>query len=73
VLFGSRARGTHQEKSDIDLAVYGCPDFIRFSLSIEESVWTLLEFDVINMDETTVSEELKTEIERDGIIVYEKV
>jgi predicted nucleotidyltransferase len=73
VLFGSRARGTHQKKSDIDLAVYGCSDFTRFSLSIEENVWTLLEFDLIQMDETAVSEELKTEIERDGIVIYEKI
>ena len=25
VLFGSRARGDHHERSDIDLAVYGMP------------------------------------------------
>lgn len=31
VLFGSRARGTNQEKSDIDLAVYGCEKFFGFS------------------------------------------
>jgi predicted nucleotidyltransferase len=73
VLFGSRARGTHQKKSDIDLAVYGCSDFTRFSLLIEENVWTLLEFDLIQMDEAAISEELKTEIERDGIVIYEKI
>ena len=27
VLFGSRARGDNQPKSDIDLAVYGCKDY----------------------------------------------
>lgn len=30
VLFGSRARGTNQDKSDIDIAVYGCNDFEEF-------------------------------------------
>lgn len=29
VLFGSRARGTSQPRSDIDLAMEGCPDFDR--------------------------------------------
>lgn len=29
VLFGSRARGTNTEKSDIDLAVFGCKDFMK--------------------------------------------
>lgn len=28
VLFGSRARGTNQDKSDIDIAVYGCSSVI---------------------------------------------
>ena len=27
VLFGSRAKGTNNEKSDIDIAVYGCNNF----------------------------------------------
>ena len=31
VLFGSRARRTHGEKSDIDLAVFGCVRFRDFS------------------------------------------
>lgn len=73
VLFGSRARGTNQEKSDIDLAVYGCMDFDDFSYDMEENVWTLLEFDLIDMDDKMVSEELKKEIERDGVVIYEKV
>ena len=30
VLFGSRARGDNQPKSDIDIAVYGCKDFLKF-------------------------------------------
>lgn len=30
VLFGSRARRTNGEKSDIDLAVYGCRNFSGF-------------------------------------------
>ena len=30
VLFGSRARGDNQAKSDVDIAVYGCRDFTNF-------------------------------------------
>lgn len=33
----------------------------------------MLEFDVIDMDRGMVSEELKLEIERDGIVIYEKI
>lgn len=73
VLFGSRARGTNSEKSDIDLAVYGCGNFREFSFDVEEKVRTLLEFDLINMEEKGVSEELIREIERDGVVIYEKV
>lgn len=72
ILFGSRARRSHREKSDIDLAVYGCEDFDNFYFDIQEKVWTLLEFDIINMD-AKVSEELVCEIERDGVILYEEI
>lgn len=71
VLFGSRARRTHHEKSDIDLAVYGCGNFRDFSFDVEEKVRTLLKFDLVNMD-GSVSEELGKEILRDGIVIYEK-
>ena len=73
LLFGSRARGDYQKKSDIDLAVYGCKNFTEFMFSMEEDVWTLLEFDLINMDDVTVSEELQEEIKKDGVLIYEKV
>ena len=72
VLFGSRARRSHGEKSDIDLAVYDCEDFENFYFDIQEKVWTLLEFDIINMNEE-VSDTLRKEIERDGVVLYEKI
>ncbi len=72
ILFGSRARGDNNTKSDVDIAVYGCEDFARFALDVEDEVWTLLKFDIVNMDED-VSEELKNEIQRDGVVIYEKV
>lgn len=72
VLFGSRARGTHAPKSDIDLAVYGCEKFEQLSDFLQENLWSLLKLDMIDMRKQ-VSEELKREIDRDGVILYEKV
>lgn len=71
ILFGSRARGTNTERSDIDLAVYG-GDFDSFYWNIKDNVNSLLSFDIINADKN-ISEKLKLEIERDGIVIYEKV
>ena len=70
VLFGSRARRTHRPKSDIDLAVYDCRNFRDFSFDADEK--TLLQFDIVNMD-GNVSEDLRKEIDRDGIVIYEKI
>lgn len=69
-LFGSRARGTHMERSDIDLAVSG-GDFDSFDWDIRENAHSLLIFDVVNLD-SGISEEFKKEIERDGVLLYEK-
>ena len=72
ILFGSRARGDNSDKSDVDIAVYGCSDFVNFKLDVEEKVWTLLTFDIVNMDES-ISGELAGEIRRDGVVIYEKI
>ena len=70
ILFGSRARGTNTERSDIDIAVYG-GDFDSFYWDIKENVHSLLMFDVIEVD-AGISEELQKELDRDGIVIYEK-
>ena len=70
VLFGSRARGNNTERSDVDLAVYG-GDFDSFYWNIQENVHSLLMFDLVNVDEG-ISRDLEEEIERDGIVIYEK-
>ncbi len=71
ILFGSRARGTNKERSDIDIAVSG-GNISDFALAVEENIETLLPFDVINLDEG-VAEDFQTEINRDGIILYEEL
>lgn len=72
MLFGSRARGTAEEKSDIDLAVWGCPDFPHLEDRLDNELWSLLQLDVINMDESS-SHELLEEVLKDGKVLYEEV
>ena len=70
ILFGSRARGTHRERSDIDIAVYG-GNFDSFYWDIKENVHSLLIFDIVEAD-GDISEELREEIVKDGVVIYEK-
>ena len=70
VLFGSRARGDNTERSDVDIAVYG-GEFDSFYWDIKENVHSLLMFDVVDVD-SGISDELKNEIDRDGVVIYEK-
>ena len=73
VLFGSRARGDHRERSDIDIAVYGMPAEKRaaFSDAVDE-LPTLLAFDVVFLSETT-DPALLQNIQKDGIIIMDKM
>lgn len=70
ILFGSRARGTNTERSDIDIAVYG-GDFDGFYWEVKEKTHSLLMFDIVQAD-AAISDELKQELEKDGITIYEK-
>lgn len=70
ILFGSRARGDYQERSDIDLAVMG-GDVVRFSCDVQEDTNTLLMFDVVDLG-GAVQQELLESIQEEGIILYEK-
>ena len=72
VLFGSRARGTNQPRSDIDLAIEGCPNFPALEERLQEELWSLLRLDVVNLDDP-ISVELREEIARDGKVLYEEV
>lgn len=72
ILFGSRARGANQPRSDIDLAVEGCPDFAALEDRLQNELWSLLRLDVVNLDDR-VSDTLRAEIARDGRVLYEEV
>lgn len=70
ILFGSRARGTNTERSDIDIAVYG-GNFDGFYWDVKEKINSLLMFDILQAD-SSISDELIKEIEKDGVVIYEK-
>ncbi len=70
ILFGSRARGTNTERSDIDIAVYG-GNFDGFYWDVKEKINSLLMFDIVQAD-SSISDELINEIEKDGVVIYEK-
>lgn len=71
ILFGSRARGDHHPKSDIDLALSG-GDQVRFGLEVEDETPTLLKFDFVDLD-APISDELRAMIARDGRLLYEEI
>ena len=71
VLFGSRARGDNELKSDIDLAVYCDSDLSLFIEEIENTTHTLLEFDFSDMS-NLVDDFFIEKKKKEGIVLYEK-
>lgn len=71
ILFGSRSRGDYGRASDIDLAVSG-GDFTQFCLNIEENAWTLLKFDIIDLDDP-LEPDFRAMIQKEGVTLYEKI
>lgn len=70
VLFGSRARGDHHERSDIDLAVYGMPQANRSAFWLEaEELPTLLKLDIVHILPGMDPDFLRN-IEKDGVTLY---
>lgn len=74
ILFGSRAREDHEERSDIDLAI-DAPDmdilsWTDFCAYMEEHSNTLLRLDLIWLQEA--KKRLKENIEKNGVILYER-
>lgn len=61
ILFGSRARGTHTERSAIDLAV-ARGHFDNFYWGIKETVHSLLLFDLVNLD-TVITQDLAKDLQ----------
>jgi uncharacterized protein len=71
ILFGSRARGDHDERSDIDLGI-ACPDASPDEWAV---IWnvvdeapTLLNVDLMRLEH--VDDALREAIEREGVVLY---
>lgn len=71
ILFGSRAKGTALERSDIDIAVCGTKDIEKLREELED-IPTLYTIDVVDMDECR-NELLLEDIKQFGRKIYEKV
>lgn len=74
-LFGSRAKGNAQIKSDIDLAI-NCPTVNSHGWhdisKIVENAQTLIKIDCIRFDELNQNSTLRAEIEKDKIVLFQK-
>ena len=74
ILFGSRARGDEEERSDIDLAIEGPDitesDWRKIRDFIEEDARTLLSVDIMRVEH--VSEKMRRSIAQEGVILYER-
>lgn len=68
ILFGSRAKGSFTQKSDIDLAASGeC--FHDFAEALDERCPTLLSFDLVNLS-NPISDGLSKRISEEGVRIY---
>lgn len=74
ILFGSRARGDEQERSDIDVAVVGPEitrkEWLEMRGYMEEDAETLLFIDLIRFE--TASDQMKDSIDKEGVVLYER-
>ncbi len=75
ILFGSRARADHDERSDYDVAIdapgLSHGDWAKFALGLRESIPTLCGLDLVRMDET-LSRDLLNKIQSEGLEFYVK-
>lgn len=75
ILYGSRARGDHQERSDIDLAIV-CPTATPSNwlevMNVITNADTLLKIDCVQFEALSDQSSLKQAIQTEGITVYEQ-
>lgn len=75
ILFGSRARGTHQKASDVDLAIKGknidLDTLAKLTYTLEEETNLPYFFDVVIYEKIT-NDALKKAIDEGGKIMYSK-
>ncbi len=72
ILFGSRAKGTYKETSDIDLAVeFEKEDKKLLLIRRLDEMRCALKFDVLNRKQIQ-NEQLINDIKTEGIVIYQK-
>ncbi len=72
ILFGSRAKGTYKETSDIDLAVeFEKEDKKLLLIRRLDEMRCALKFDVLNQKQIQ-NEQLINDIKTEGIVIYQK-
>lgn len=71
ILYGSRAKGTALERSDIDIAVSGVKDFSALDEELE-MLPTLYKIDTVNLD-TCRNMAFMEDIRKYGKKIYEKI
>jgi len=73
VVFGSRAQGYSRLNSDIDICIFG-DSVLNDKYKIKDEIDILntgFSFDILFYNEI-INQKLKANIERDGVIIYEK-
>lgn len=74
VIFGSRSSGSFKDRSDIDIAIFGKDwtdkDINIVKYNLDESVRTLLKFDVLNFYNITKAK-LRENILEKGKVIYD--
>ena len=71
ILFGSRAKGTNTDRSDIDIAVRGVKNIWELQEKLEE-IPTLYKIDLVDLD-TCKNQLLMEDIEQYGREIYKKI
>ena len=71
LIFGSRAKGTATERSDIDIAVSGIPDTENLREELD-NLPTLYTIDLVNLDECG-NQLLLEDIRKYGREIYKKI
>ena len=75
ILFGSRARGDHHDRSDYDIALdapaVSSADWARFALEVREHFPSLCGLDLVRLTATTAAD-LRQKIQQEGRVIYER-
>lgn len=75
ILFGSRAKGTHDRGSDVDLSISGkgitYDTILRLSRNLNEERPLPYFFDIVNYDSLEEDEPIRAHIDRVGIVLFD--